>query len=240
MAARNNKDVFVINPQTRESQERGDLGMRRPLFAAGLGAAGITGFIREILVTQKKPAEETLSRRDFLRRGVTGAALAGSVGTYVNHAHLQNLNIDWENEQKNKLEAVKKGVNGMIEKGLITHDDSPERQADKLIWCMNDWRNAVTALGILQMNQHDAQVQNDSEKYTKGDGPLVHFEGAMHVGVQDYLRNSKLTEERVNFYNDTFNEDGNLSIRRFRFNKETEKFDMLSEDPIIYKENGDI
>ncbi len=239
MAARKGKDIFVVNPQNPASVEQSAMGATLPRMGIGFSIATIAGIAAELRAGMKKTDNEPLTRRDLFRRGLTGATTVAAGVTIAKQLTIESLDSDWRKLQEERLEITQRNLTALHEKGLVDETDPPEMQASKLIWCMDDWRNAVTALGILQMKKHDAEAQSDTEKYAPGEGTLLHFEGAMHVGVQDFLKDPKLTKDRVNFYNDTFNEAGNLSIRRFRFNKETEQFDMISEDPIIYKNDKD-
>ncbi len=235
MAARKEKDILVVNPDSDSARfisEYGPLAMAGP-FALGTALGGSLLHMIQRENATKEDAGRKMSRRNFLKvagLGALGVSGALSSGLTMMHDSQGSKYIRDRTEQTDKL--AEDVLNKLQNAGITSKEDSIEEQVTKFYWCMNDWRDATTALSVLQMHELDTDKEESEERYVENGGNVLLVEGYAHRGVREYLQDPELAKKRIRLYNHTFNLLGDQSIRRFRYNKEEEKFDLISEVPL--------
>lgn len=116
----------------------------------------------------------------------------------------------------NKWESNTRKLRGMLENnGILKSDLSEKEKADILGWFHVDWRDVRAADGFESI----AEVYKEEI----GDQPFVSVNGSYHNGVTEYLQNPILRAAKRPLYLQ-YDVLGDTSIRRFRFDKEQNKW----------------
>jgi len=112
--------------------------------------------------------------------------------------------------------------------GIIQKESSEDVKLEKLQWCLNDWRDASTALGLQHLAKA-GQTPKGAEPDESAPGLLI--QGIGHEHTLAYLRDPEAARKRLEYYNLTFNTVGRSTIRRYRFDEQHKRISLISEEP---------
>jgi len=225
MAARKGKDIVVINPENTAAESMTAIGSS----TAGAGFLILAGYLhKKLKEAQDQPAGSEgakISRRKFLR-GMAGTAAVATLAYAGVSTHQE---YQYEKAAEEKIKSTVQKLTEQLEKnGVIQKESSEDVKLEKLQWCLNDWRDASTALGLQHLAKA-GQTPKGAEPDESAPGLLI--QGIGHEHTLAYLRDPEAARKRLEYYNLTFNTVGRSTIRRYRFDEQHKRISLISEEP---------